>query len=137
MKKVCRYKKSKQKRVPTFVCIFHDDATTAKGPGCDKGTNLRQRDCTVVPLMPTRDNAAFNLDLHCLLRQNRSLDKEIEYCLQIITCDPSIYTVDHPDFIVCSFMENSIGLKGVIFCFRASREDEEAGEARGDRGDKK
>ena len=31
----------------------------------------------------------------------------------IITCDPSIYTMDHPDFIVCSFMENSIGLKRV------------------------
>ena len=27
--------------------------------------------------------------------------------------DPSIYTMDHPDFIVCSFMENSIGLKRV------------------------
>ena len=26
---------------------------------------------------------------------------------------PSIYTMDHPDFIVCSFMENTIGLKRV------------------------
>ena len=25
--------------------------------------------------------------------------------------DPSIYTIDQSDFIVCSFMENSIGLK--------------------------
>ena len=33
--------KSKQARVPTFVWIFCDDATTAKVPGCDKGTNLR------------------------------------------------------------------------------------------------
>ena len=32
-------------------------------------------------------------------------------CLEIITCNPSIHTIDHPDFIVCSFMENSIGLK--------------------------
>ena len=47
------YKKSKQARVPTFVCLFRDDATTAKGPGCDKGTNLRLHDFAVVPMMPT------------------------------------------------------------------------------------
>ena len=34
---------------------------------------------------------------------------------EIITCDPSIYTIDHPDFIVCTFMEFSIGLKRVKF----------------------
>ena len=27
--------------------------------------------------------------------------------LEIFTCDPSIYTMDYPDFIVCSFMEKS------------------------------
>ena len=27
-------------------------------------------------------------------------------------CDSSIYAMDPPDFIVCSFMEMSIGLKG-------------------------
>ena len=32
--------------------------------------------------------------------------------MEIITCDPLIYTIDHPDF-TCSFMENSIGLKRV------------------------
>ena len=37
--------------VPTFVWLFRDDATTAKGP---EGTNLRLRDYAVVPLMPTR-----------------------------------------------------------------------------------
>ena len=30
--------------------------------------------------------------------------------LAIITCDPSKITMDPPDFIVCTFMENSIGL---------------------------
>ena len=37
------YKISKQARlrVPTFVWLFRDVATTAKGPGCDEGTNLR------------------------------------------------------------------------------------------------
>ena len=34
------YKKSKQARVPAFVWLFRD-ATSAKGPGCDEGTNLR------------------------------------------------------------------------------------------------
>ena len=33
--------------------------------------------------------------------------------LEIITCDPSLYTMDHPNFIACSFTENSIGLKTV------------------------
>ena len=28
-------------REPTFVWLFRDIATTAKGPGCDEGTNLR------------------------------------------------------------------------------------------------
>ena len=56
-------------------------------------------------------NAAFHQGLHCLLRQNRSSAKEIQYCLEIITCDPSVYTMDKHDFIVCSFMENSIGMK--------------------------
>ena len=28
--------------------------------------------------------------------------------VQIITCHPSIYTMDHPDFIVYCFIENSI-----------------------------
>ena len=35
------YKRSKQARVPTFVWLFHDVATSAKGPRCDEGTNLR------------------------------------------------------------------------------------------------
>ena len=46
-------KKSKQVRVPTFVWLFRDDATTAKGPRCDEGTNLRLRDFEAVLLMPT------------------------------------------------------------------------------------
>ena len=34
----------------------------------------------------------------------------------IITCDPSIYTIDHPDLTVCRVMENSIGLNRVKMC---------------------
>ena len=35
------HKRIKQARVPTFVWLFRDVATTAKGPGCDEGTKLR------------------------------------------------------------------------------------------------
>ena len=45
-------------------------------------------------------NAAFHLGLHCLLRQNRSLEKEIQYFLEIITCDPLIHTMDLLDLTV-------------------------------------
>ena len=45
----------------------------------------------------------------------------MQYNLEIINCDPSIYTKDHPDFIVCSFIEYSIcqkRVKMVQSCFR-------------------
>ena len=51
--------------------------------------------------------------LHCLLRQNLSSEKEIQYFFEIITCIPSIYIMDHPVFILCSCMESSIELKRV------------------------
>ena len=47
-----------------------------------------------------------------LFAKTISIFKEKNHFL-ILTYDPSIYTVDHPHFIVCSFMENSIGLKRV------------------------
>ena len=34
--------------------------------------------------------AAFHRGLHYLFRQNRSLEKEIHYCLEIITYGPTI-----------------------------------------------
>ena len=58
-------------------------------------------------------HAAVHQSLHCLLRQNLSAVKEIHYFLELITCHPSVYTMDHPDFIICSFTENFIGLKRV------------------------
>ena len=33
--------------------------------------------------------------------------------LEITTSDPSIYTMDHPDFILCNFMRNFIDTKWV------------------------
>ena len=60
----------------------------------------------------------FHQDLQCLLRQNQSPEKEIYFFLEgggggIITCDPSIYTIDHTDLTLSNFMGNSIGTKRV------------------------
>ena len=41
------------------------------------------------------------------------LRRKCNIFLEIITCDPSVYTMDHPGFIISNFMENSIGLKKV------------------------
>ena len=37
---------------------------------------------------------------------------------EIIPWHPSTSTIDHTDFILCSFMENSIGLKRVEMAFK-------------------
>ena len=58
-------------------------------------------------------NAAFHLGLHYLVRQSQSSKKEMQYFLAVIIYDPSVYIKDHPDFVVCSFMEFSICLKRV------------------------
>ena len=41
-------------------------------------------------------DVAMHQDLHCLLCQNRSSEKEIQYVWDIMTCDPSKYTLNHP-----------------------------------------
>ena len=51
-------------------------------------------------------NASFHQGLHCLPRQN--LSSEIPYFLETITCDPSIYAMDHPKFIISNQKEESI-----------------------------
>ena len=56
-------------------------------------------------------SGTFHQGLLCLRRQNQSSENLIQDFLDIITCDPSIYIKDHPDFIVCSFMEDLIDLK--------------------------
>ena len=58
-------------------------------------------------------NMAFPQGLHCLLRQNWSSEKDKKKFLEIISCDPSIYTRDHPNLTVSNFMANSNGLKSV------------------------
>ena len=44
-------------------------------------------------------------------KQNRFSEKDILYAFEIITCDPSIHTMDHSDIAVSNFMEKSIGLQ--------------------------
>ena len=56
--------------------------------------------------------AAFHQDMHCLLRQIRSSGKEIHFWGEIITCGPTLYTIDHLD-LVFSFGGNSIGLQRI------------------------
>ena len=59
------------------------------------------------------DEMPHHQGMNCLLRQNRSSEKEMQYLLEIITCDPSIYTMGHPDLTVSNFLEYSIGPKRV------------------------
>ena len=58
-------------------------------------------------------NAAFHQGLYCLQRQNLSSGKEISYFLEIKTCDPSKYTMDHPMLTVSNIMGNSFGTQRV------------------------
>ena len=41
-------------------------------------------------------SATFHQCLQYLLRLKGSSEKEIQFQLEIITCDPSIYTMNHP-----------------------------------------
>ena len=52
--------------------------------------------------------AAFHRGLHYLLRQANPQRKKYIF-MEIRTCDPSIYTMDHPDLTVSNFMEHTNG----------------------------
>ena len=41
-------------------------------------------------------------------RQKQSSEKERQFYLEILACDPSNYTMDHPKFIVSNKKEESI-----------------------------
>ena len=56
---------------------------------------------------------AFHEGLHRLQRQNQSSEKEIQYFLEIISSDPSIYLMDTLNLTVSNFMEKSTDLKRV------------------------
>ena len=77
------------------------------------GTLANNEDPDEMPL-----KAAFHQALYCLLGLNPCFMKEIQYVLEITTQDPSVYSMGHPDFIICSLMENSIDLKRVNVLIR-------------------
>ena len=54
------------------------------------------------------ENVAFHQDLHHLLRHKISSENEIYFCLVIITCDPLMYTMDLPKFILSNQTEESV-----------------------------
>ena len=51
--------------------------------------------------------AAFHQGLHCLPRQKQSSEEEIQFQFEIITCDPSLYAMEHPKIIVSNQKEES------------------------------
>ena len=53
-------------------------------------------------------DAAFHQVLQCLQGQKQSSEKDIQYSLKLITCDPSSYTMDHPKVIVFNRKDKSI-----------------------------
>ena len=64
---------------------------------------------------------AFHLGLQCLLKQIRFSEKENTIFLLNINCDPSIYTIDHFDLIVCSFIVFLLVLKGLALLGQVSQ----------------
>ena len=69
-------------------------------------------------------DVAFHQGLHLLLKQKDLQGKKNVFFFVCggggggnITFYPLIYTMDHHGFFVCSFMENSIGLKMVQTSF--------------------
>ena len=53
-------------------------------------------------------NAAFHQSLHCLQTERQKLSSEIQFYLEIITCDPSIYTIDHPKLLYQTRRKNPL-----------------------------
>ena len=61
-------------------------------------------------------NAAFHQGLHCLLRLKGSSEREIQFLLEIIIRDPSIYTMNHTKLIASYQVEEPIRIQRVNTC---------------------
>ena len=72
------------------------------------GTLAKSKDPIWPDEIPT--NVAFHQGLHCLLNQNRFSEEKTTISFGKYSL---IYTMDHLDFIVCSSLEKTIGLKKV------------------------
>ena len=53
--------------------------------------------------------------LHCLLKQNR--ERNTIYVLEIITCNPSIYTMNHPMLNVSNFIKIPLVVRPEFFIY--------------------
>ena len=55
-------------------------------------------------------------DVSALFATTKSIFKERNtiYILEITTCDPSMYTTDHPDLTVSNLVEKSNGLCNIL-----------------------
>ena len=69
------------------------------------GTFVNREDPDEMP-----HNAAFHQGLNCLLRLKGTSEKEIQFYFKIITCDPSISTINHPKFIVSYQVKEPISI---------------------------
>ena len=58
-------------------------------------------------------NVALNQNLQ-LAKTKRSSEKKYNFYLEIIPCDPWIYIMDHPKFIVSNKKEESISAQRVL-----------------------
>ena len=65
--------------------------------------------------MGTLANSIDPDGLHCLLIKDKTNLQRMKYNMfwGIISSDPSLYAMDHPDFIVWSFMENLLAFRGL------------------------
>ena len=52
---------------------------------------------------------AFHQSLHCFQGKKKSSEKEIQFSLETIAYDPSLYSMDHSMFILSNQKEKSIG----------------------------
>ena len=73
---------------------------------------------------------ALHQGLHCFLwptsffTERYRIPYMYNISLQIIACDPSMYTLVQSDFIVCSIMENSIDVEKVKTAITSSAGDQ-------------
>ena len=59
-------------------------------------------------------NVTFHQGVHCLLRHTQSSEEGNTISFSDITCDPSIYTMDHTKFIVSMRRKNPLLHKGLV-----------------------
>ena len=97
-KEICKVKENSPylhhfKKISWYLTLWRPE-------NAKRGTLLNSESPDEMP-----HDATFHQGLHCLLRRNPSSEKEkLSICFASIACSPSIYAMDHSDFIVCMFV---------------------------------